>query len=80
MLGDVFRWTARLSVQLVVWVFVLSIKINGLTLFDHIHDVVVDNEVVEAADKKIEDLWEKVYHSVSIAIDDRSEKPIEAEN
>ena len=36
--------------QGVIWVFVLSIRVDGRTLFHHAHDVLVNNQVVAAVE------------------------------
>lgn len=37
---------ARILLHGVIWVFVLSIRVDGRPLFHHAHNVLVDNQVV----------------------------------
>ncbi len=40
----------RILFQGVIWVFVLSIRVDGRTVFYHAHDVLVNNQVVAAVE------------------------------
>ncbi|MEY4631632.1 MAG: hypothetical protein RIQ81_1752 [Pseudomonadota bacterium] len=43
----------KLVLQGVVWVFVLSIQVDGRTLFSHAHGILVDNQVVAAVESQV---------------------------
>lgn len=64
MLKDLITWILKLLFQLIFWVFVLSIRVNDRTLYDHSYDILIDNELVQSVDEKVEDLWYTFTSSV----------------
>ena len=64
MLRDLISWIIRLGFQLVFWVLVLSIRIEGRTIYDRTYDVLVDNELFNSVDEKVQDLWYTLSDSV----------------
>lgn len=59
-MNDFMKWSLKTFCQLVLWVFILSIRWNGQTMFTHLNDVLVQNAIVEAADEQLGELWYKV--------------------
>ena len=43
-----FAALGRILLQGVIWVFVLSIRVDGQTLFHRAHEVLVNNQIVAA--------------------------------
>jgi hypothetical protein len=39
----------------VIWVYILSIRVGGLTLFHYANDILVQNQIVEAIDRQLAD-------------------------
>jgi hypothetical protein len=39
----------------VVWVYILSIRVGGQTLFHYANDILVQNQIVEAIDRQLAD-------------------------
>ena len=65
MLRDVIGWILKQTLQLIFWVFILSIRINDRTIYDSAYDVLIDNEIVESIDEKSSELWYTFKDSVS---------------
>ena len=57
MIQDMVKWGWKILLSLVCWVFLLSIRVDGETLFDKAHAVIVENPVVEAVDEELGELW-----------------------
>ena len=64
MFHTLFSFLAKALWQMVVWVFILSIPLEGRTLFDHIHEVIVDNPVVLLISEETQALWHEVTAEV----------------
>tara|TARA_B100002051_G_C16405602_1_gene472075 strand:- start:300 stop:563 length:264 start_codon:yes stop_codon:yes gene_type:complete len=64
MLRDLISWIIRLGFQLVFWVLILSIRIDGRTIYDRTYDILVDNELFNSVDEKVQDLWYTLSESV----------------
>lgn len=50
----------------VVWVYILSIRIGGQTIFHYANDIFVQNRIVEAIDRSFADTMDTVVHSVKV--------------
>ena len=37
----------------VLWVYLLSIRVGGETIFHHTHNILVENQIVEAVDRQL---------------------------
>jgi|GEM_PF-4162181 len=64
MIKDIFTWVLKITLQLIFWVFVLSIKINDRNLYDRAYDVIIDNELMHSIDEKATELWYNFSTSV----------------
>ena len=58
----------------VIWVFILSVSVDNKRLFDHAHDIIVDNPVVAFADQQLASTWELVQEGWSATIGSGSSK------
>ena len=47
------KGAGKLVLHGVIWVFVLSVPVNGRTLFSHAHGILVDNQIVAAIESQI---------------------------
>lgn len=65
MLRDTINWIIKQALQLIFWVFVLSIRINDRTIYDHSHDILIDNAIVQSIDEKASELWYTFTSAVS---------------
>jgi hypothetical protein len=68
-------WLFKIALQMVFWVFLLSIRWDGRTLFDRAHEILVDNSVVAEVDREASRIWARFQASVGEAI--RSSKTTE---
>lgn len=57
MINDFMKWVVRSIVSMICWIFILSIKVNNAPLFQHGHDILVDNSLVRTIDREIGELW-----------------------
>jgi hypothetical protein len=57
MINDFMKWVVRTIVSMVCWVFILSIRVNNAPLFQHGHDILVDNSLVRTIDRELGELW-----------------------
>lgn len=67
MLQDTLKRLIRLGLSMVVWVFVLSIQIQGDSIFNHLHGTLVENKLVRAVDEELATLWFNLKESTSAA-------------
>jgi len=57
MINDFMKWVIRTIVGMVCWIFILSIRVNNAPLFQHGHDILVDNSLVRTIDRELGELW-----------------------
>ncbi len=80
MLKDIFKWITRALLQMIMWVFILSISWDGKSLFQRFHNVLVDNEVVATLDSELADLWYQLSETARLTfahISDREDEKIQ---
>lgn len=65
-MNDMIRMIGKVLLQMVLWVFILSISWGGRTLFERSHDVLVDNAIVAAIDQELADMWDKVTETARL--------------
>ena len=53
----------------VLWVYILSIRVGSETIFYHAHDILVENQIVEAIDRQLADAYEGVANLASNTFD-----------
>ena len=51
----------------VLWVYILSIRTGGHTLFYFANDILVQNQIVEAIDQTLVENYEKLEHRIKTA-------------
>lgn len=68
MFRAVFISGGKLVFQLMLWVFVLSISWNGRTLYDRVYEVLLENQIIQVVDEKVEDVWEFAKDKVKVAL------------
>lgn len=42
----------------VLWVYLLSIRVGGETIFHYAHDILVENQIVEAIDRQLGETYD----------------------
>ena len=65
-MNDFIKWVLRHIFVGVVWVFLLSIWVGGDTIFSLAHGVFVENSLVAAADRALEDFWGDVSKTAKL--------------
>jgi hypothetical protein len=65
-MNDIIRMLGKVALQMVLWVFVLSISWGGRTLFDRAHGVLVENSVVEAIDSELAGMWSRISETAKV--------------
>lgn len=76
MLKDLVLWLTKMALQMAIWGFVFSIPYQGKPLFQHVHSVLIDNEIVYDLNEHREKLWKKVKKSVDLTFNSQ-EKDVE---
>ena len=61
------KWLIKFCLTAVLWVFLLSIRWDGRTLFSYAHETLVQNAVVQAVDEEIADLWYRLSETARAA-------------
>lgn len=67
MISEIARWASRFVFYLVLWVFILSIRWEGRTLFDRAHEVIIENPLVELLDEELGILWDRLSDTARTA-------------
>lgn len=52
----------------VIWVYVLSIRVSGHTLFYYANDILVQNQIVEAIDQTLADGYHSLANKMTLSI------------
>lgn len=50
----------------VIWVYVLSIRIGGQTIFSYANDILVQNRIVEAIDRSFADAMDTIVDNAKL--------------
>lgn len=73
------KWVLKSLAIGAVWVFLLSVPVRGQMLFDHAHEILIQNSVVEFLDAKANSTWEELRLLALSALSDKQvEKGIES--
>ena len=59
-MSNFLNFLGKLLLQLIFWVFVLSIQVEEEPLFNHLQGVLVDNKAVKFLEEEFNQLWAKV--------------------
>jgi len=59
-----------MGLQLVLWVFVLSIHWNQKTLFSHLNNFLVKNALVQSMDQELTILWQHATKTTKVSFSD----------
>ena len=49
----------------VLWVYILSIRIGQETIYYHAHDILVENQIVEAIDRQLAEAYDGAFKFAS---------------
>ena len=72
-MNDIIKWVGKFLLHLVFWVFVLSIRWDGRTLFSYAHNTLVQNSFVQAVDEELADVWYRLSETARVTFSE-SEK------
>ena len=72
-MSDRIKRVFKVLLQGVIWIFVLSIQIEGRPIFYYLNDIMVKNSVVKGVDRELGDLWYRVSETARLTFS----KPIE---
>lgn len=67
MITEIAKWASRFVFYLVLWVFILSIRWEGRTLFDRAHEVIIENPLVDLLDEELGVLWGRLSDTARTA-------------
>lgn len=74
-MNDIIKWFLKFALQGIAWVFVLSINIGGMTIFDRMHGVFIQNALVQSLDEEVADIWRKVTKTAETSFEkEKAEK------
>ena len=66
-MNDVLKWIAKFALQGILWVFLLSIRVDGhTTFFQAAHGTLVQNALVQTIDEELGSLWSKVSETAKV--------------
>ncbi|MGE0173874.1 MAG: hypothetical protein AB7T49_13850 [Oligoflexales bacterium] len=68
-MNDFIKWILRTTLIGVAWVFLLSVTVNGRTVFSYANNTLVQNNFVQMLDQELTTLWFKVYNTARITFD-----------
>ena len=66
-MNDLIRMLGKVALQMVMWVFVLSISWGGRNLFERAHGVLVENSIVAALDSELAGVWNRISQTAKVA-------------
>lgn len=75
---DQLKKLGKILLHATFWIFLLSIRWEGRTLFSYGNEILVQNRVVRAIDSGLGDLWYKVSETARITFRKLSEKDRDA--
>ncbi|MEZ4742554.1 MAG: hypothetical protein R3B45_08915 [Bdellovibrionota bacterium] len=72
-MNEFIKIILKMALQMVVWVFILSISWSGRTLFDRAHELLIRNSIVEAVDSELANVWYKVKETAKLTFSDNDD-------
>ena len=71
------KWLIRTALSAIIWIFVLSIEVQGRSLFSYANEYLVRNSLVQTIDDEIGNLWSRLSKTAEMAFssDSPPEKP-----
>lgn len=61
------KWLLRTSLSAILWVFILSIEVQGRSLFSYANEYLVKNSLIQNIDYELEKLWARISRTAEIA-------------
>ena len=78
-MNEIIKWLGKLAIHAVFWIFVLSIRWDGRTLFSYGHDTLVQNSFVQAIDEELADLWYRLSETAEVTFNKSNDQHQEEE-
>ncbi len=63
-MNERLKKTGRIAMYAVLWIFILSIRVDGKTLFQYGHGIFVENRIVGAVDHQATLMWTRLVKTV----------------
>lgn len=63
---DHLKRLGKFALTFIMWVFILSIRVDGRTIFSHANDVLVQNSIVAAIDSELAGLWYRITETAKV--------------
>jgi hypothetical protein len=73
-MNDLVKKAAKISGIGILWVFLLSINVNGRTMFSYANDILVQNSLVRMLDEELAGLWDKVCRASRVTMKEFQDK------
>ena len=74
MISEAVSVLLKVGLQMVIWVFVLSIKVENKLIFDHAHDFLVKNQIVASLQNQFGELWDGIIKTAKSGVENAPEK------
>lgn len=71
-MNDLLKWSTKVAVSAVFWVFVLSIRQEGRPIFYHVNNLLVQNTIVRTLDEGLTDVWDRLRRAAKVAFAQRA--------
>ena len=71
-MNDIIKWCFKSFATAILWVFLLSINVQGRTVFSYANELLVQNPIVRMVDEELSETWDKVYLTARRTFDEDS--------
>ncbi|MFW7378152.1 MAG: hypothetical protein ACOH5I_05045 [Oligoflexus sp.] len=68
------KWLIRTGLSAILWVFILSVEVQGRSLFSYANEYLVRNQLVQNIDQEIGKLWSRISQTAEMAFSTDSEE------
>jgi hypothetical protein len=65
-MNDIFKWIGSFFMHLIMWVFILSVRWDGRTMFSYANDILVQNALVQTLDEEMAEVWYRVSETAKV--------------
>ena len=79
-MNDALKWIGKVALHAVFWIFFLSIRWDGRTLFSYGHDTLVQNSFVQAIDEELADLWFRLSETAQVTFNKSTNEAKQEQN
>lgn len=68
-MNGIIKWVIKSVLTAMFWVFILSITVEGRSLFSYANEVLVQNSIVRSVDEQLAKVWDDIVTTVTAARD-----------